>query len=97
MTILSCAVFLLRDLSFALFLIVFIFLFEISVKSAATSCYLISCSISGKDFLFALSNFRNANFFNVCIQCVKMNLVNHIDKDLISSVNQIQSETDNQL
>src|SRR5947207_6962062 len=36
------------------FSLCFVFLFEISVKFSATSHYLISCSISGKDFLFAL-------------------------------------------
>ena len=50
-----------------------------------------------KRFLFAFLNFRSTNFFNVCIQCVKMSLTNLIDKDLISSANQIQSEADNQL
>ena len=35
----------------------FVFLFEISVKFISISCYLIMCSISEKDFLFAFSNF----------------------------------------
>ena len=41
-------------------------------------------------------NFRSANFSNICIQHMKVNLVNLIDKDLISSVNQIQLKADNQ-
>src|SRR5436190_20437605 len=61
--------------------------------------YLISCSILEKDFLFALSNFqfRSTNFSSICIQCVRVNLTNLINKDLISSANQIQSEVSNQL
>ena len=47
--------------------------------------------------LFAFSNFRTANFSSVCIQYMKMNLANLIDKDLISSVNQIQLKAGNQL
>ena len=49
------------------FLSCFVSLFEISVKLTAISCYLILCSILRKDLLFALSNFRNANFSNVYI------------------------------
>ena len=52
---------------------------------------------SQKRSLFALSNFRSANFSSICIQHVRMNLTNLIDKDLISSVNQVQSEASNQL
>src|SRR5205085_2358884 len=37
------------------FSLCFVFLFEISVKFSAMSCYLISCSILRKDLLFALS------------------------------------------
>ena len=50
-----------------------------------------------KRFLFAFSNFRSTNFSSVCIQCVRVNFTNLINKDLISSVNQIQSEVSNQL
>ena len=75
----------------------FVFLFEISVKFTAMSCYSILCSILRKDLLFAISNFRSANFSSICIQHVRVNLVNFIDKDLISSVNQIQSKASNQL
>ena len=49
-----------------------------------------------KRSLFALSNFRSTNFSSICIQCVRVSLTNLIDKDLISSVNQIQLKTDNQ-
>ena len=77
----------------------FVFLFEISVKLTATSCYSISCSIFRKDFLFAFSNFqfRSTNFFSVCIQHMRVNLANLISKDLISSANQIQLKVSNQL
>ena len=50
-----------------------------------------------KRFLFALSNFRSTNFSSICIQCMKVNLMNLIDKNLISSVNQIQLKASNQL
>ena len=50
-----------------------------------------------KRSLFAFLNFRSTNFFSICIQCMRMNLTNLIDKDLISSANQIQSEISNQL
>src|SRR5436190_23175891 len=99
MIILFCAVLFLRNFLFALFLIMFVFLFEISVKSIFMSCYSILCSISEKDLLFALSNFqfRSTNFSNVCIQHVRMNLTNLISRNMISSVNQIQLKISDQL
>ena len=70
----------------------FVFLFEIPAKSISTSCYSISCSISEKDLLFALSNFqfRSTNFSSICIQHMRVNLTNPIDQDSISSANQLQ-------
>ena len=95
--ILSCIMFLLKDFSFALFFIVFCFLVW---DFNQVFCYELLFDLMQhfqKKFLFALSNFRNANFSSVCIQHMKVNLMNLIDKDLISSVNQIQSEAGNQL
>src|SRR5436190_4955608 len=76
----------------------FVSLFEVSAKFTSTSCYSISCSISEKDLLFAFSNFqfRSTNFSSICIQHMRVNLTNLISRDLISSANQIQSETSNQ-
>src|SRR5947207_9575777 len=88
---------LLKDFSFALIFSTFCLLVEISVKLTAMSYYLILYNIFRKDFLFVFSNFKNANFSSVCIQHVKVNLTNLIDKDLISSINQIQLKADNQL
>src|SRR5947207_1811071 len=51
---------------------------------------------SQKRFFVCILNFRSANFSSICIQHMRVNLTNLIDKDLISSVNQIQLKTDNQ-
>ena len=97
MTILSCAVLLLRNFLFALFLIMFCLLVWDFSQVYFYKLLFNLVQHFQKRSLFALSNFRNANFSSICIQCVRVNLVNLIDKNLISSVNQIQSEVSNQL
>ena len=88
---------LLRDFLFILILSIFCFLVEILIKFIIINHYSISCNIFRKDFLFTFSNFKSANFSSICIQHMKVNLMNLIDRNLISSVNQIQLKTDNQL
>ena len=94
--ILSCVIFLLRNFLFILFFIIFYLLVW---DFSQILCYELLFDLMQHfqtRFLFVFSNFRSTNFFNVCIQCVRVNLVNLIDKDLISSVNQIQLEVSNQ-
>ena len=50
-----------------------------------------------KRSLFVLLNFRSTNFSSICIQYMRVNLANLIDKDLISLANQIQLKVSNQL